>query len=206
MPRPRTFFAASLVAAALLVGGCGESTPDAGTPPTPTPSPVYPTPTITPVESGSAVLPGATLTPDGLGPVQLGLKVDEGVRRGWVARLDHCDRWGASPELMAEGIDLLFDDDQRLVEVWLGNPLHRTDEYVRVGMHIEDATAIYRERLEFEQRDSVGGKFFVSFVREGDREIAFYAIGDENATPGWRSPISAIGARAYGLPIERPAC
>lgn len=130
----------------------------------------------------------------------------EGLDRGWVGRLAHCDRWGSSPALLAEGVDLVFDDTGRLAEVWLGNPRHRTAEWARVGMHIEDITALYRDRLDFERRDSVGGSLDVPFVRDGDQELVFYALGDEDERPGPTAPVSAIGARAYGHAIERPTC
>lgn len=195
---------------ATLVTGCGgapgepdpERTPSAT--PTPTASP-FPSPTITRSEVPSRALPGAVLTADGLGPVRLGMPLAEARDRGWATELPHCRRWGAAPQLAAEGIDLVFADD-RLTEIWLGNPTHRTADWARVGMHIEDVLGLYRERLKFERRNTVGGPMVVPFVHTGDREIVFFAVGDEDATPGLRSPVSAIGARAYGGAVERPRC
>ena len=71
---------------------------------------------------------------------------------------------------------------------------------------IEDVSALYRERLQYEERGSVGGRMYASYLRTGDHVLLFYALGDEDAPPEPRAPISAIAARAYGGAIERPAC
>ncbi|WP_432559073.1 hypothetical protein [Granulicoccus sp. GXG6511] len=197
-----------LVAAATLLTACGGSPQaDQSTTPSPTPT-AYPTASPAPYAgpSGSGEYAELRLSATGLGPIRLGLDADEGRAHGWVARLDHCDRWGASPDLRAEGVDLVFNDSDQLAEIWLGNSLHPTDEGARVGMAVEEVAYVYGDRLEFNQRDSVGGSVVVPFVPSGEHELVFYAIGDENETPGPRAPISAIGAMARGGDIQRPRC
>lgn len=198
----------ALVSAAMLMSGCGglSAAPGDATPsPTPT---AYPTASPSPYEgpAGSGEYAGLRLSADGLGPIVLGLDVAEGRERGWVARLPHCDRWGASPVLIAEGVDLVFDESDRLAEIWLGNPVHPTVEGARVGMRLEEIAYLYGPRLAFERRGAVSGTLRLPLVRNGDREVVFFGIGDEDATPGPHAPVSAIGARAYGGDIERPQC
>lgn len=192
--------------------GGGAATPDqrSTSTPSPTPSPtrvVAATATPTPrAPVTTSALPGATLTADGLGPIRLGMSVDEGVRRGWVARLPHCDRWGSGPRLLANGVDLMFDDSDRLAEIWLGNATYQTAGGAYVGLAAEDIAVLYGDQLSYEKRGSVGGSMYVTLARSGDHEIVFYALGNEDSIPDPRSPVSAIGARAYGGDIDRPAC
>lgn len=192
----------------LVLSGCGAAPSTPGDPsPSPTPT-AYPTASPSPYEGpgGSGEYAGLRLSTDGLGPILLGLDVAEGRQRGWVTRLPHCDRWGSSPALIAEGVDLLFDESDRLAEIWLGHPAHPTVEGARVGMRLEEIAYVYGPRLTFERRGSVSGVQYVPLVRAGDRELVFFGIGDEDATPSPHAPVSAIGARAYGGDIERPAC
>lgn len=208
MSRPARLHLLPVLSAALLLAGCGgTSTGPGDTSPSPTPT-AYPTASPSPYAgpAGADEYAGMRLSADGFGPIRLGLDVAEGRERGWVARLDHCDRWGSSPALLAEGVDLVFDASGRLAEIWLGNPIHPTSEGARVGMSLEEIAYFYGPRLTFEQRGGVGGSLYVPHVRSGDREMVFYGIGDEDATPGPHAPISAIGARAYGGDIDRPDC
>jgi len=199
-----------------LLSGCsggagepgGDSTEPQVTPtPTPTAEPLVtssPTPYAGP--TGAPERAAWQLTAQSLGPLELGMTVPDGESNGWVARLPHCDRWGSSPALRQEGIDLVFDDQDRLAEIWLGNSVHATADGARVGMAIEEIAFFHGTDLEFEERDSVGGRLMVPFVRAGEHELVFYAIGNENETPGPRAPVTAIGARAYGKDVVRPSC
>lgn len=196
------------LAVILLLTGCGGSgAASGGTSPTPSPT-AYPTASPRPYSgpSGRGAYAGLQLSTDGLGPILLGLDATQGQEHGWVARLAGCDRWGSSPALLAEGVDLVFDSSDRLSEIWLGNPTHATVAGARVGMAVEEIAYLYGDQLRFERRPSVSGALTVPYVRDGDHELIFYAIGDEDATPGARAPVSGIAARAYGGAIERPRC
>ncbi len=211
MRRTRLAGLALLLALTACSGGTASPQDAPATPtPSPTPSPtrvVAATVTPTPLAPATAAfLPGATLTADGLGPIRLGMTVADGVRQGWVAELAHCDRWGSSPRLLADGVDLVFDDTERLSEIWLGSATYRTPAGAHVGLPAEDVAVLYGDELDYEARGSVGGSMQVMFTRSGDHEIVFFALGNEDTIPDPRSPISAIGARAYGGDIDRPAC
>ncbi|WP_425309886.1 hypothetical protein AADG42_14335 [Ammonicoccus fulvus] len=199
----------------LALSACsGETAASQDAPATPTPSPT-PSPTrvvaatVTPTPrtpATSAFISGATLTADGLGPIQLGMTLADAVREGWAGELPHCDRWGSSPRLLADGVDLVFDDSERLSEIWLGNATYQTPAGAYVGLAAEDVAVLYGDRLDYEPRGSVGGSMQVMFTRAGDNELVFFALGNEDTIPDPRSPISAIGARAYGGDIDRPSC
>ncbi|MDO5500632.1 MAG: hypothetical protein Q4F67_13230 [Propionibacteriaceae bacterium] len=218
MLRARRALAA--VAAVALLSACGGGTGDVSggevTEPEALPAEPAPTATATPLATtsptpyagptGAADYADLELTADGFGPMRLGMTAAEGQDGGWVERLPHCDRWGASAKLRAEGVDLVFDDQDHLAEIWLGNSIHPTVEGARVGMPMEEIAYFYGDDLDYELRDSVSGSMYVPFVRFGEFELAFYALGDENSIPGPRAPVSGIGARAYGKDIERPSC
>lgn len=206
---------AGLAAVALLTGCGGAGGTSDGASPSPdsshtaTPSPT-PMPTSSPTAyagpTGAPERVNWQLSTDSFGPLRLGMTAADGVADGLVARLPHCDRWGASPDLVAEGVDLVFNGQDQLAEIWLGSPMHTTTSGVRVGMAMEEVAYFHHSDLQFEERGSIGGTMQVPFVRTGDRELVFYALGDENEIPGPRAPVTGIGARAYGGDIDRPRC
>ena len=202
------------VAAVVLLTACGggpgqtssnSPSPTASSSPTPTRLPTAsPPPYVGPTSAGDYA--GWELSPDGFGSIRLGLGAAEGRERGWVTRLPHCDRWGSSPDLIAEGVDLVFDDADRLTEIWLGSPVHVTTDGARVGMAMEEVAYLYSDRLDVQERTSLGGRQLVAFVADDEHELLFYAIGDKDEIPGPRSPVTAIGARALDGDITRPSC
>lgn len=184
------------VVAALALTGCGGGTSEpAGSEPEPTRTPyVFATPP--PISSPA-------LSADGLGEIRLGTPATDAQTRGWAIRDERCG-WRTGPHLKATGVELFFADDA-ISEVWLGNSSHSTTTGARVGMAVEQIETLHPD-LEFERRDTVGGSAYLSIVRSGDRELLFYGLGDEDATPDPRSPLTGIAARAYGTPLTRPAC
>lgn len=196
--RPRLIL--GVVALAVLLAGCGGG--GAASPGRATPSP---TPTATPyVFKTPPPISTPALTADGLGPIRLDTPAQEAVAQGWATRDDGCG-WRTAPALLSEGVELYFADD-RISEVWLGSAAHSTDVGARVGMHVEQIATLYAGELTYETRNSLGGRVILPIVRQGDHELLFFGLGDEDATPGPRAPLTGIGARPYGADLTRPTC
>lgn len=197
--RPRVLFGA--VALVLMLAGCGGGSGSSGAEaPSPTASPTrspYVFDTPPPIST-------PTLTAEGLGPIRLGTSAEDAVAQGWAVRDDRCG-WRTSPTLRADGVELYFADD-RISEIWLGNAAHSTAAGARVGMLLEQIETLYAGDLTYETRNSLGGRLILPIVRSGDSELLFFGLGDEDATPGPRAPLTAIAARAYGTDLSRPSC
>ena len=198
----RARVAACLLTGTLLGTGCGGDTagPETTAEPTPTAS-ATPTPYVF---ATPPTVSRPELTVDGLGPVRLGAPVTEAVARGWAIRDDRCG-WRTGPELLSDGVELYFADD-RISEIWLGSTTLSTARGARVGMTVEQIETLYAGELAYERRDSLGGRVILPVVRHGERELLFFALGDEDAEPGPWAPVTAIGARASGLALTRPGC
>lgn len=217
---PRLSHGLAAVAAALVLVGCG-TTPTGAPAPTPTGSPTVvetavstatgepdaspaasPTATATRTSSPNGTptasetedatsLDDALIEPDGLGPIQLGMSLNEARAHGWAGRSAVCDRWDASPALVARGVSLTFVDDQ-LYEIWVRQPTFVTETGIRVGDTLGDAREAYGERLRTEPRP--GGDAW--FVVEGEHELLFV-----EEAPGRNDRITSILARTHGTPV-----
>lgn len=193
------------LAALALLTGCGGGTGPGNLSASATGSPTA-TPTRTPyVFDTPPPISDRALTTDGLGPIRLGTPVDQAVRLDWAVRDARCG-WRTAPGLLAEGVELRFGADDRISDIWLGNSTYGTAEGARVGMVLEQIETLFGEDLAYERRDSPAGSALLPIVRRGDRELLFFGLGDEDATPGPRAPLTGIAARAYGLDVTRPTC
>lgn len=143
----------------------------------------------------SASLDGAAIEPGGVGPIRIGMSRAEAQANGWVAMNELCQRWDASPELLARGLSFTFVDD-RLYEIWVRGFEFATEDHVRVSDTLRKAREVYGSDLQTELRDGGGGRLPAWFVVEGEHELLFL-----EEDPGRDETIKAILARTRGTPV-----
>lgn len=160
-------------------------------------TPITPSPTAapTPTSIGIAGLDGAVIEPGGIGQLRLGLTLAEAQEQGWVAFLEICDRWDASPDLQQRGLSLTFVDDE-LYEIWVHGSEFATGRGIRNGDGLNTLQRAYGDDLRTELRDGGGGRLPQRFIVEGEHELLFAMLD-----PGIDDTIKSIVIRTHGTPL-----
>ena len=167
--------AAGIVLAALTLSGCGSSnvavTPGDTSTPTVT---ADPTPTSSPTPET------LYLSPDGFGPLQLGMTKQEALGTGLVDvdvfhPADVCDSYTADMEFKPEwkdALDIYFDPTKNaVVDIGSRDESVTTPEGIGVGSTYADVQAAYGDSLVGPEK--TGYDQWGVFVRSGDNWLGF---------------------------------